>query len=210
LVGEGLAVEVLLIDVHPLMQAILRAIVQKALGGAVVHSVRDLEQGLSLARQCDALDLVLLDPGLQGCNAVEAIKRLRDTHRNLKVIIVSADTNPDTILESLRAGAAGYITRMSKPEVIASALRIVAAGETYVPSEVLLSGNDDNLVLSRRELEVLHLMVTGLSNREMASQLAIAENTVKQHVGSIYAALGAHTRAQAMASAMRRGFSMLA
>ena len=64
--------------------------------------------------------------------------------------------------------------------------------------------------LSRRQLEVLRLMLTGLSNREMASRLAIAQNTVKQHIGSIYSALGAHTRAQAMASAARRGLMKLA
>ena len=64
--------------------------------------------------------------------------------------------------------------------------------------------------LSPRQLEVLRLMLTGLSNREMASHLEIAPNTVKQHVGSIYSALGAHTRAQAITSAVRRGLMKLA
>lgn len=197
--------EVLLIDDHPIVQEILPAIVRKAFGKASVHIASNLEDGFKIARQQKAIDLVMLDLGLPGCVGEESLRRFREEHPSLKVVVVSAATDRHTILASFRLGATGYVPKTSKPSVIVAALQIVAGGGTYVPSEILSGPTGDKRRLSDREMDVMRLMLTGLSNADIANKLAIADSTVKQHMASIYASLGVHTRAQAMAAAARQG-----
>lgn len=197
--------EVLLIDDHPLIQEILPAIVRKAFGKAAVHVASTLEDGIKMARQQKVIDLVVLDLGLPGCVGEESLRRFRGEHPSLRVMIVSAITDRDTILASFRLSAAGYIPKTSKPSVIVAALQIVAGGGTYVPSEILSGPTGEKRQLSNREMDVMRLMLAGLSNADIANKLSIADSTVKQHIASIYASLGVHTRAQAMAAAARQG-----
>lgn len=200
--------DVLVVEDHPLIQLILPAMVSKAFGQAVVHLADNLEEAFERASHSSHLDLVLLDLGLPGCNGIESLKRFREKYPEARIVIVSATDDRDAILASFKAGAVGYIPKTSKPDVIIAALKVIAAGGTYVPPEVLGStaAGTTHSELSDRQFEVLQLMLTGLSNRNIAKRLGISQNTVKHHVGVIYEMLGSNSRAEAMAAAVCRGY----
>lgn len=201
--------QVLLIDDHPLVREVLAATLRKALGEeANVHAVQDFESGLECAAN-HMLDLVLLDLGLPGCTGIEALKRFRERHPDTKVVVVSANDERDAIQSALRAGASGYIPKTSTSDMVIAALKVVMAGGVYVPREVLepeQAASAGPGGLSDRQQEVLGLMLKGHSNSQIARHLRMAENTVKHHVSAIYGALGVSSRAEAMATAVRRGF----
>jgi len=201
--------EVLLIDDHPLICDILIAMLRKLMGSeAVVHVAGTLEAGLECARNCKRLDLVLLDLGLPGCSGIEALRRFREKCPDQRVVVVSANDERESILRALDNGAAGYIPKTSSPPTFLAALRLVLDGGTYNPQEALGAriGGTAGEDLSEREQQVLRLVLKGLSNREIARQLDIAENTVKHHIGEIYQSFGVTSRAEAMAAATRRGY----
>src|SRR5271167_2963937 len=123
-----LAVEVLIVDDHPLIQEILPAILKKAVGRAVVRVASDLESALKQAKDRGAPDLVLLDLGLPGCDGIEALTRFRGACPGAKVVVVSSNDDPSVIRAALKAGAAGYIPKTCKPNAIVAALQIIAGG----------------------------------------------------------------------------------
>jgi DNA-binding NarL/FixJ family response regulator len=205
--GKGKAMRVLIVDDHPLIQEILPAMLKKAVGQVVVHLATDLAGALDDASRGAGPELVLLDLGLPDCTGIEALTRIRDRHPGAKIVVVSCNDDPGVIRAALKAGAAGYILKTYKANQVVAALRIIADGGTYVPSEILQAdpADEKDLKLSSRQSEVLQLLLQGLSNRDIASQLHIAESTVKHHMGEIFETLRVSTRAEAMALAQRRG-----
>ncbi len=199
--------EALIVDDHPLMQEILSAMLKKAAGRVTVRVATDIESALEQAKRRSGPDLVLLDLGLPGCSGIEALARFRTACTNVKVAVVSSNDNPDVIRAALKAGAAGYIPKTYKPKAIVAVLQIIAGGGTFVPSEILRTApsGGKHPELSERQDEVLRLLLRGLSNRDMAAQLNIAESTIKHHLHEIYDTLGVSTRTEAMAAAQRRG-----
>ncbi|MEA3194559.1 MAG: hypothetical protein QOD26_2892 [Betaproteobacteria bacterium] len=197
--------QTLLVDDHPLIHQTLSAMLRKAVGDhAIVHSAETLEAGLDCARQ-NEIDLVLFDLGLPGYSGIEALKRMRERCPAAKIIVVSASDDPESIQAAFKAGAVGYIPKSSSPPTIVAALRLVCEGGTYIPPQAL-DIPDSHPELSERQLEVLRLILRGLSNRDIAKRLHIAENTVKHHVAVVYEALGACSRAEAITAALRRGY----
>ncbi len=200
---------VLIVDDHPVLQEVLPAMVKKAMGDCEVHVTGNLTEALARISAAE-VDLVLLDLGLPGCIGIEALMRLRSQNPTVKVAIVSSADDGAIIRAALKAGAVAYIPKTSKPDVIMAALQVVQAGGTYVPREAVV-GDGAALpgasALSPRQQDVLELMQKGLSNREIASELNIAESTVKQHLGVIYEFLGVATRAEAIVAAARMGLA---
>ena len=205
-----MVMEALLIDDHPIIQQTLPAMLKKAAGrDIVVHCAGDLAAALECAERCRKLALVVLDLGLPGFSGIDTLKRFRDAFPISRVVVLSASDDQATINGALRAGAAGYIPKTTPPRGIVIALKLVLEGGKYVPMEALNAIGGDAAArpqLSGRQLEVLDLMLRGLSNRQIAQELNIAESTVKQHASDVYHALGVSTRAQAMAAAMRFGY----
>jgi DNA-binding NarL/FixJ family response regulator len=202
----------LVIDDHPLVHEIMPSVLSKALGEVTVATESTLEAGLARASSGEAPDLVLLDLGLPGCAGLEAISRFRMHFPELPVVVLSASCDRESILGALEAGAAGYIPKTSKPDVMIAALKVVAAGGTYVPPEVLedpMKGaprrRSGHLDLTERQKDVLRLILKGYNNERIAAELAIAPNTVKQHAHAIFTVLGVSTRAEAVVAAARHG-----
>lgn len=201
--------QVLIVDDHPVLQEVLPALVKKALGDCVVDVIGDLSDALARVSAAE-VDLVLLDLGLPGCIGIEALMRLRGQDPRLKIAIVSSADDGAIIRAALKAGAVAYIPKTSKPDVIMAALQVVHAGGTYVPREAIVADGvalSGAVSLSPRQQDVLEFMQKGLSNREIASELNIAESTVKQHLGVIYEFLGVTTRAEAIVAVARMGLS---
>ncbi len=156
--------------------------------------------------QPDVVIVDLLMPG--GIDGIETVRRLRRLARSVGIVVLTASTDEARMVGVLRVGADGYVRKGSAPDVLLNAVRAVAAGHSYVDpsaSRQAMAGTADAGHLTPRELDVLQELVRGASNREIASALGIAEETVKSHVGSLLGKLQADNRAQAIVTALKRG-----
>ena len=140
---------------------------------------------------------------------LDAIARFSVEFPELPLVVQSANCERESILGALEAGAVGYIPKTSKPDVMIAALKVIAAGGTYVPPEALeepVKGaphRRGGLELTGRQKEVLALILKGYNNERIALELGIAPNTVKQHAHAIFNALGVSTRAEAVIAAQK-------
>jgi DNA-binding NarL/FixJ family response regulator len=161
-------------------------------------------------------DVVLMDvrmPAVDGITATRALLRRADPPR---VLVLTTFGNDGHVYEALRAGAAGFLLKRTRPAEIVQAVRTVAVGESLLfPAAVreLLAGfgphGGDRLAgagLTEREADVLRLVARGLSNAEIATELVVGVETVKTHVGNVLAKLGARDRTQAVVRAYESGF----
>jgi DNA-binding NarL/FixJ family response regulator len=205
---------ILVVDDHPVVLEVMSALVRAEFSEATIYHARDCEAAEQAAASVKALDLVLLDLGLPGCAGIWSLTRLREIAPELCVVVFSASEEREVILAALEAGARGYIPKTSEPEVIRAALRLVGAGSIYVPPQALslqIAAEEEPpaaLALTERQLDVLRLITRGFANKEIAGQLRIAKDTVKQHAKAVYAALGIVNRAQAARAAERRGIKL--
>jgi DNA-binding NarL/FixJ family response regulator len=166
-------------------------------------------------------DVVLMDLRMPVLDGVEATRRIRQEHGQTAVIVLTTFDDDENVFEALRAGAAGYLLKDVSSEKLVEAIRAAARGESFLQPSVAakviaeftrMSGQPvrpeaQSLVepLSERELEILAIMATGATNREIGEQLYIAEGTVKNHVTSILGKLNARDRTQAVVKAQQLG-----
>ncbi len=157
-------------------------------------------------------DIVLMDLRMPDMGGVEAIEAIRTVDSNAKVIIVTAVDGEEDIYRGLRAGAKGYILKDAPDHEVINAVLTTSEGRRYLAQSVAakLADHINSNQLSDRELEILRLMATGLSNKRIAREAAITEGTVKFHVNSILSKLDCASRTEAVASALRRGLIQLA
>ena len=152
-------------------------------------------------------DITLMDGILPDAHGVEITRQIIAQHPEARVIIVSINDTAEDVHRALQAGAWGYIPKSSEKDAIVHAIRAVAAGERFLPPGLSRKLSERNLLplLSAREAEVLRLIAKGLANKQIASELALAEATVKSHVAHILDKLGASDRTRAVTLAMERG-----
>ncbi len=166
-------------------------------------------------------DVVLMDLRMPQVDGVEATGRLRAEYPQVRVVVLTTYADDESVFTALKAGARGYLTKDAGSEEIARAITRVAAGEAMLDPAVqarLLDRFDaaagfappavaptDVDGLTAREIEVLTLIASGLSNAEIAAQLVVGESTVKTHVNRIFAKTGVRDRAQVVAYAYRAG-----
>ncbi len=186
-----------------------------------------LEDGLdTLGREPD-IELVLLDLRLPGFGGYSALDRFREKQPAMPVVVLSGSTDRALILGSLERGARGFIPKTANRDETARALQRVAGGEIYVPTQAMnhdptrpgepRDPHVDELEeaaalasaaierLTQRQREVLHLLVHGRSNRLIAKELGLSDNTVKIHVSAVLRAIGAANRSQAVFIVSRAG-----
>ncbi|WP_460689743.1 response regulator [Nesterenkonia suensis] len=209
---EGL--RAVLVDDHPVVRAGLRAMLGEDPGIRVVAEAADGKAALDVVARLIAErhtpDLVLMDIQMgEGMDGVAATRRLRQQCPNVPVLILTTyDTEAD-ILAAVEAGASGYMLKDAAPEEIHRAVHDAAAGRTALAPAVAarLMGRmrDESTSLSTREVELLELLATGLSNQQIARQLFISVATVKTHLVHIYQKLGADNRTAAVREASARG-----
>ncbi|MCX5598686.1 MULTISPECIES: response regulator transcription factor [Streptomyces] len=214
-------VTVLLVDDEPLVRAGLRAVLEAQPDIEVVGEAADGAAVIPLVRQLRP-DVVAMDvrmPLLDGIEATRAV--LRTVDNPPKILVVTTFENDEYVYEALRAGADGFLLKRARPAEIVNAVRLVAEGESLLfPASVrqlaaeygVGGGNPaaraalDRAALTEREAEVLRLMTRGLSNAEIATRLIVGTETVKSHVSSVLAKLGARDRTQAVIAAYESGF----
>jgi DNA-binding NarL/FixJ family response regulator len=185
----------------------------------VVGAASDGEAVLTLAAELEP-DLVLMDLRMPRCDGVEATRRLRETHPEIKVIVLTTYADDRSVVEALRAGARGFLTKDAGAEEIQQALAAVQRGEAAIDPAVqhhlvaaVAGGAEPPLepalpdALTPREAEVLSLIAEGLSNAEIAGRLVVTEATVKSHINHLFTKTGVRDRAQAVTYAYRHGLA---
>ena len=205
---------VLIADDHPLVRDALARTVRELDGHADVQQAGDFEALLRLALAAPA-DLALLDLNMPGMNGVAGLRRLREMLPTLPVVVASGQDDAATIRAVLAAGAAGFIPKSERTEVMLHALRLVLAGGVYVPARGLeeaavveptaLSKQAAAAALTPRQRDVLRALSRGQPNKLIARELGLTEGTVKIHIAAILRALQARNRTEAVVRAREIG-----
>lgn len=194
---------VLLVDDHPVVRAGLRALLEGFAEITVVAEASSGQEALEAAEEAEA-DVVVMDIQMPQMDGITATRRFRERGSPPVLILTTYDTQAD-IVAAVRAGALGYLLKDAAPEQLRQAVQDTAAGRPTLSPEVstaLMSRMQrPEISLSERETELLRLLATGASNRQLAQQLFISEATVKTHLVHIYAKLGVENRTGAIAKA---------
>ena len=205
-------ITVVLADDHPVVREGLTRILNAQKDIRVVASAADGEEVSKLYYQF-LPDVLMLDLRLPKKDGLQLINELmaRGSSRP-RVIIISSFDCEQAIFQAVRAGAKAFLAKVADPQEIREAVRRVAKGETFFPSEIglKLAKSVSSPRLSKREMEVLESLASGKINREIAHALGVSEGTIKFHIKSILRKLDVIGRAEAIAVAARRGIIQLA
>ncbi|MGY4770726.1 response regulator [Kribbella sp. CWNU-51] len=214
----GDVIRVLVVDDQALVRGGFRMILESQPDIEVVDEAADGSAALALCRTLRP-DVVLMDVRMPGMDGLEATRRLLATGEGPRVLMLTTFDLDEYVYDALCAGASGFLLKDVRPEQLAEAVRVVAAGETllapavtrrlvqqYVrrprPGTARPSALDS---LTERELAVLTLMARGRSNAEIAAKLFLSETTVKSHVTHVFGKLRLRDRAQAVVVAYESG-----
>jgi DNA-binding NarL/FixJ family response regulator len=209
-VAEPLKIRVLVVDDHPIMRVGIAAIIQATRDMTAIAQTGSAEEALPLFEKHQP-DITLIDLRLPGMSGVDFIRTVIARHPDAKFVVLTTYEGDEDIHQALEAGARSYIIKGMPHDALVSALRRVHAGGRFLPPPITraLASRMPDSELSAREREVLHLMVGGKSNREIATALGITEATVKCHVSVILMRLNVNDRTQAVVSALQRGLAHL-
>src|SRR5262245_49728976 len=199
-------IRVLIADDHPLF----RGGVASLLGGQddmqLVAEANDGLEAVALFRE-HRPDIVLMDLQMPRMDGIEAIEVIRAECPSARIVVLTTYKGDAQALRALKAGASGYLLKGLLHKELVDTIRAVHAGRRVIPPEVAseIAGHAADDALTEREIEVLRSVANGNSNKRVADDLAISEETVKAHLKRILAKLGANDRTHAVTIAVKRG-----
>lgn len=212
--------KVLIIDDHPIFRHAMVTILGKKFPGSEAVEASSIDEAIKALKQDAAFDLVMLDLNMPETCGLNGLLEIRNQHPNIPVVIISAESEKQNILQTISYGAVGFISKSSKIEEIASSVESIFEGNVCLPSEILRTPTSRNRTnrengispeqirsLTRKELAVLKYLTQGLANKVIAYELNISETTVKSHVSSILKKLGASNRVKVVANAANIDFN---
>ena len=216
-------INVLLVEDHELYRMGLAMLLSKAENINLCAEASEGTDGIKKARELSP-DVILMDIGLPNIDGIEATQRIKDFNPDVKILIFTSRDSENDVFEAFKAGADGYIMKGATPEQTISAIKAVYEGVGWIdpaiaklvfsnlqrPSSQIISApvsknTNNSYGLTERELDVLELMVEGLSNPQIAEKLIITRATAKAHVHSILQKLCVTSRTQATVTAMKEG-----
>jgi RNA polymerase sigma factor (sigma-70 family) len=218
----------MLVDDHPVFRQGLRRVLEGEGDLEVVAEVADGQEALSAAKEL-APNVILLDINLPGMNGLQVARSLKDTFLDIQIIMLTAYHDDQQVFHSMQAGASAYFPKDVSPRRLIEAIRLVHQGSYVVEDRVLekpevgawllaqfeeieRDARDDASLLtplSPREMEILQHIAQGKSNKEVAHELGISRQTVKNHMTNILRKLAVNDRTQAAIYALRRGWIRL-
>lgn len=220
-------IRVLLVEDHELVRMGLSIMIDKAEDIKLVGEAENGLLGVELAKQLSP-DIILMDIGLPNIDGIEATKRIKDFNPQIKVLIFTSRDDSDDIFAAFKSGADGYIMKGASMENVHTAIRSVNDGVAWIDPQIAklvlsnIQAPQNNAFgekvsginykagkslygLTEREMEVLALIVNGLTNPQIAEELTITRATTKAHVHSVLQKLSTATRTQATKKAMNEG-----
>jgi DNA-binding NarL/FixJ family response regulator len=213
------AIRVLVVDDQALVREGLMTLLEAAPDITPVAAAADGEEAVALASR-HRPDVVLMDLRMPRLDGVEATRRIREVQPDTEIVVLTTHADEDSILDALRAGARGYLTKDAGIAEISRAVQAAAAHQTLldpvVHSRLIEAAGAARRPapppslpdeLTPREAEVLSLIARGLSNAEIAATLVVSEATVKTHINHVFAKIGARDRAQAVHYAYTHGLA---
>ena len=205
-----MSIRLMIVDDHRLMREGLKRILSETKDIVVVSEAADGETAIDNAQIYNP-DIILLDIVMPKMDGIETLRKMKDLGIKSKIIILSGYTSKNYIIDSIKMGANGYLTKDNDPERLTSIIRDVHSGGTYLqPSlgKILkqniqkdqLDNTDIEKIdrLSKREYEILSLVSSGYNNKEIGHELFISEKTVKNHITNIFKKLEVEDRVQAV------------
>jgi DNA-binding NarL/FixJ family response regulator len=220
---SGEVITVVLADDQRVVREGLSMVLGLMAGVEVLGSASDGEEVLELVGRLRP-DVVLMDLRMPRIDGVEATRLIGERHADTRVVVLTTYADDHTVIQALRAGACGFLTKDASSEQIREALGAAASGRSAIdpsvqhhlvdaiartPARAWKAPDEDGLPdeLTPREAEVLALIAEGLSNAEIAARLVVSETTVKSHINHLYLKTGARDRAQAVVYAYRNGLA---
>jgi DNA-binding NarL/FixJ family response regulator len=212
-------IRVLVVDDHELFRRGVSSILRAHAGFEVVGEAEDGAAAVRMYRETSP-DVVITDIHMPVLDGLEATRQIKQLDPQARILMLTATDADDALLEAMKAGALGYVVKTASPPVVIEAIGRVRNGEPVIPGhlavriihELSLGQNKKAApevdALTEREIEVLQLLSTGASNREIGTRLYISENTVRNHVRNILEKLHLHNRVQAAAYALREGYAL--
>jgi two-component system nitrate/nitrite response regulator NarL len=202
------AMKLLIVDDHPVFRDGLAALLRQAADITSVLQASSAEDALRVTVEHDDIDAVFIDLVMPGLTGEAAVREFGQRHPQLPVIVLSSSEDPQDVRRVLNAGALGYIPKSASAQTILSALKLVLSGNVYVPPLLVHAAAEPPpsqerqqaraiAQLTERQVDVLHHVRDGLSNKEISVRLGIAEKTVKAHIAAIFKTLNVVNRTQA-------------
>lgn len=226
--------KVLLVDDHTLFREGIALLIRPLVQPLQTWEAGSCEEAFAVIDERGPADLVLIDLGLPGASGLEGVRRLREVHPEMPVVVMSSADDKDTVLAALDAGAMGFIPKSSTSAVMIGALKLILAKGIYLPPSVFLAARSPaptpvgvaaaaasappspqgavaaarrpvELGLTPRQSEVLHLLLQGKPAKLISRELDLSLSTVKAHTSAVLRALNVTTRTQAIVAAGRMG-----
>lgn len=203
------AIRVMLVDDHAVVRSGLSAFLE---GYSDFQLVGDARNGQQAVELCGVLhpDVILMDLVMPVKDGIQATREIRKMYPRVQVIALTSFTDENSVRSALEAGANGYLLKNISADTLAHSIRMVAAGSPCLASEatqaLIRAANNRRPAgadLTEREYEVLHCLVLGLSNPQIAVRLTLSRGTIKFHVSNILSKLGASSRTEAVAMAVQ-------
>ena len=200
------ALRLLLVDDHFVVRSGLAASLLLEDDMQIVAEASDATEAIS-AFETHHPDVVLMDLQMGDTSGIDAVSKICQDHPAARILVFSSFARDEDVYRAIRAGALGYLQKAAPRGDLLEAVRQVAQGNRYLPREIAqrLADRLSRPEPSPREREVLALIAKGRSNKEVAADLGLSEDTVKRHVSNLMQKLGAQDRTQAVTEALRRG-----
>lgn len=215
-----MAIRVLIADDHAVVRAGLRTLIGAEPGMDLVGEATGGEEVLALAGALRP-DVAVLDLSMPGLDGLEATRRIKHEHPNVRILILTVHEDEALLREAIRAGASGYIIKHAAEAELIAAIHTVEIGEIYVHPKMLRAllaepepaqpaaptGQSPRDVLTPREMDILRFIVQGYTNRQIAEELSLSVRTVEGHRGNLTEKLGLHSRVELVRYAREHGLS---
>ena len=211
------AVKILIVDDQPMIGEGLKQMLNFEKSFTVINFAKDGNECLDMIKHGEHPNVVLMDIKMSGMNGFEATKNIKKEFQEVKVIILTNYDDPKYVEQSIHAGAHGFLLKDVERADLISAIQDVANDREIMDYKIVkkvflsiknkrtVSLADEELSLTKRELEILECLAQGYSDKEIASSLYISEHTSRTHIRNIYHKMDVHSRSQAVAKAIRAG-----